>query len=935
MSDQKGSTWSRWDPHVHTPESFENQFSVASDDSYEDVWEKYIDSLSQLEEITCLGITDYFSVDGYERVREERESGNLKNLDLVFPNIELRIDDVVVERGAEEGESGKSRSIDLHVLFSQDLEPDTIRHNFLHRIDAHTPDGEKVNLSRESIKRLGKKDGFKQFDERSGDPFQVGCERLNVDRDTVFEALDQEVFEGKYLVVLDDAVWDDIPWKTRSGTLRASLASRVDAFFSSNKKTQDFLIGEHESNTPEEVIEAFGSLKPCIHGSDAHDFESICEPNEDRYCWIKADTTFEGLRQIKFEPKERVKIQTENPQGYIPGFTPEKVETRDGSVNDSLTVLDSDLPLNPNLITVIGGKGAGKTTLLDLIAHCFEDRCLRDRDERPDENSFIQRIESEEPEILTRLKFNGDDVDQFNKRVLDEGIIESAQVEYLPQGKISEYCRQKEELHDQIIQVIKSSVRKSDRNLMDRFNSKLDDIAALEEQLQNKTRSLYEFEPESIGEKIKGARSDVKTAEAKLQDKESEIQEFRETHDEDLKSDEATDYQQNIDSLENRIEDLEGIKSDASEIEQKLMELSGVNERIESLSEEAAMYNFEGSVNPLQYEGVLGQIQDLKSQIGAEISQTKEEKESIEAKLEELEDVEEDLSELLTEKRDIESELENKRETLSELKENREEISRIRSERRETFEKYVGEYVELKRIYGSVIYEFNEDQDSILNDVDFSPLVTPQSDLDERVHDCLDGRKVNITRVRKGISRLDQAVDQDSPEREASIDEFIDKIEGLKHHLVSDMSERQFDEVLYDSHLSLTEQIYFQDTKMDGLSLGQKGTVLLKILLAEGSMPLIIDQPEENLDNRFIYKTLKDTFREAKKQRQVIIATHNANLVVNTDAEQVIVADYDENEIQFSSGPLEDPDIRKEVTTLLEGGKQAFRYREEKYGMTD
>jgi len=360
-----------------------------------------------------------------------------------------------------------------------------------------------------------------------------------------------------------------------------------------------------------------------------------------------------------------------------------------------------------------------------------------------------------------------------------------------------------------------------------------------------------------------------------------------------------------------------------------------MNERIESLSEEAAMYDFEASIDPLQYEEALGQIQELKSQIEAEISQTKEEKESIEAELEELEDVEEELSELLTEKRDIESELENKREALSDLEENREEISRIRSERRETFKKYVAEYVELKRIYGSVIYKFNEDQDSILNDVDFSPLVTPQSDLDERVHDCLDGRQVNITRVRKGISYLDQAVDQDSPEREASIDEFIDKIEGLKHHLVSDTSERQFDEVLYDSHLSLTEQIYFQDTKMDGLSLGQKGTVLLKILLAEGSMPLIIDQPEENLDNRFIYKTLKDTFREAKKQRQVIIATHNANLVVNTDAEQVIVADYDENEIQFSSGPLEDPDIRKEVTTLLEGGKQAFRYREQKYGMTD
>ncbi len=120
---------------------------------------------------------------------------------------------------------------------------------------------------------------------------------------------------------------------------------------------------------------------------------------------------------------------------------------------------------------------------------------------------------------------------------------------------------------------------------------------------------------------------------------------------------------------------------------------------------------------------------------------------------------------------------------------------------------------------------------------------------------------------------------------------------------------------------------------MEDLSLGQKGTVLLKILLAQDGKPLMIDQPEENLDNRFVYRTLKDAFKEAKKKRQVIIATHNANLVVNTDAEQVVVAQYEENEISFKSGPLENEEIREEVTTILEGGEEAFVQREEKYGL--
>jgi ABC-type cobalamin/Fe3+-siderophores transport system ATPase subunit len=119
---------------------------------------------------------------------------------------------------------------------------------------------------------------------------------------------------------------------------------------------------------------------------------------------------------------------------------------------------------------------------------------------------------------------------------------------------------------------------------------------------------------------------------------------------------------------------------------------------------------------------------------------------------------------------------------------------------------------------------------------------------------------------------------------------------------------------------------------MDALSLGQKGTVLLKILLAQDKSPLIIDQPEENLDNKFIYRSLKNAFKSAKINRQVIIATHNANLVVNTDAEQVIVAEYENNTIEFTAGALENHHIRDSVTTILEGGKKAFKEREEKYG---
>jgi hypothetical protein len=94
---------------------------------------------------------------------------------------------------------------------------------------------------------------------------------------------------------------------------------------------------------------------------------------------------------------------------------------------------------------------------------------------------------------------------------------------------------------------------------------------------------------------------------------------------------------------------------------------------------------------------------------------------------------------------------------------------------------------------------------------------------------------------------------------------------------------------------------------------------------------LIIDQPEENLDNKYIFKELVGAFRQAKGKRQVIIATNNANLVVNTDAEQIIIAEYEDNSITYKIGELEDRTIRDEITTILEGGRKAFEIREKKY----
>ncbi|ADZ84512.1 P-loop NTPase family protein [Cellulosilyticum lentocellum] len=146
---------------------------------------------------------------------------------------------------------------------------------------------------------------------------------------------------------------------------------------------------------------------------------------------------------------------------------------------------------------------------------------------------------------------------------------------------------------------------------------------------------------------------------------------------------------------------------------------------------------------------------------------------------------------------------------------------------------------------------------------------------------------------------------------------------------------------LLDDYYQVNYAIKFKNRPLGALSPGQKGLVLMKIflLLDNENKPLLIDQPEDNLDNKSVFKDLVNDFKEIKKKRQIIIATHNPNLVVNTDSEQVIVARFDDvpakdkPRIMYTCGSLENKEIRKLVCDILEGGDQAFIKREQRYSL--
>jgi type III restriction enzyme len=119
-------------------------------------------------------------------------------------------------------------------------------------------------------------------------------------------------------------------------------------------------------------------------------------------------------------------------------------------------------------------------------------------------------------------------------------------------------------------------------------------------------------------------------------------------------------------------------------------------------------------------------------------------------------------------------------------------------------------------------------------------------------------------------------------------------------------------------------------------SAGQQATALLRVLLNQDGPPLIIDQPEDDLDNQVVLEVVEELWK-AKMKRQIIFSSHNANLVVNGDADLVVICNYrtltDQSGGEIKEqGAIDIELIRREITTIMEGGKEAFRMRKEKYG---
>ncbi|WP_348983100.1 TrlF family AAA-like ATPase [Desulfosporosinus sp. I2] len=149
---------------------------------------------------------------------------------------------------------------------------------------------------------------------------------------------------------------------------------------------------------------------------------------------------------------------------------------------------------------------------------------------------------------------------------------------------------------------------------------------------------------------------------------------------------------------------------------------------------------------------------------------------------------------------------------------------------------------------------------------------------------------------------------------------------------------------MYNLIFNLDYLVPYYELKLGGksilqLSPGEKGALLLifYLILDQDDIPLIIDQPEENLDNQSVYNILVPFIKHAKSNRQIIIVTHNPNIAVVCDAEQIIhvsISKTQDNEMSINSGAIENPSINSSIVQILEGTMPAFEKRELKYTLT-
>ncbi len=437
-----GSQWLRWDPHLHAPGTLLN-------DQFGDAWDDYIRVIETAQPgPRALGITDYFTLRSYKVVQRRKGEGALRHVPLVFPNVEIRLT-IETRRGS---------GINLHLLVSpDDPEHVTKMEERLSRLRFRFED-DSYPCCDDGLVRLGRAHRQDQSLNDSA-ALSEGANQFKIEVSKLCELFEADSWLRTNVLVAIAAGQDGLAGLSQDASFcaqREELARLADIVFSANPKDRSYWLGEHP-----EFHSNKQQPKPCLHGCDAHDLHRVLQPDEDRLCWIRAEPTFDGLRQTLVEPERRVHIGPDPPVTDNPGDVIRRVRIR------GAPWLKNDvLGLNDGLVTIIGAKGSGKTALADLVAFAAE----ADESE-PGPASFIAKAGELLNGVQIDLEWDDGSASSANLPRMDATVGEP-RVRYLSQQFVERLCSPgglADPLVEEIERVVFSAVPHEDRLECDSF----------------------------------------------------------------------------------------------------------------------------------------------------------------------------------------------------------------------------------------------------------------------------------------------------------------------------------------------------------------------------------------------------------------------------------------------------------------------------------
>jgi len=489
----KGAEWRKWDLHVHTPKSICHQFGVDN----EETWEKYISDLEKLPlEYAVIGINDYLFLDGYERLVNEQKNNNKIERLTLFPVIEFRIEKFA---GVD---FGNLKRINLHVVFSNELSIETIKSQFLNTLEhSYTleSDGSEWTraITRESVAELGAKiKASVPENKRSsyGSDLTEGFNNLNVKEEQIFKALEKDCFKDMFLIAVGNTEWANLKWTDASIATKKSIINSADIVFTSAETVEAF--AKSKKRLTDQGVNDL--LLDC---SDAHGFSNSSYKDRIGKCftWIKADPTFDGLKQVIIEPEYRVFIGEKPPlldrvannrTKYISELSLSQIEAYDQRHGEWFK--DVKIPLNGELVAIIGNKGSGKSAIADVIALCSN--------YTPDQLfSFLHKDKFKRKKLASNfvatLKWeSGKKTEEIN---LDDSpkSTDLLDVKYLPQGqfeRLTNEIQTAEEFQQEIESVVFSHIPENERLGVFSFNE------------------LIEIKTKSVNQEIDALRADIR-----------------------------------------------------------------------------------------------------------------------------------------------------------------------------------------------------------------------------------------------------------------------------------------------------------------------------------------------------------------------------------------------------------------------------------------